>query len=60
MKVLIFKDSFGLPFSAFLSTMVQETRMLDTRYYNGDIEEYVKEYQPDLVLYVYKSINTQK
>lgn len=59
MKVLIFKDSFGLPFSAFLSTMVGETRMLDTRYYNGDIEEYVKEYQPDLVLYVYKSINTQ-
>ena len=59
MKVLIFKDSFGLPFSAFLSTMVGETRMLDTRYYEGDIEEYVKEYQPDLVLYVYKSINTQ-
>ena len=60
MKVLIFKDSFGLPFSAFLSTMVGETRMLDTRYYEGNIEDYVKEYQPDLVLYVYKSINTQK
>ena len=59
MKVLIFKDSFGLPFSAFLSTMVRETRMLGTRYYNGDIKEYVKAYQPDLVLYVYKSINTQ-
>lgn len=59
MKVLIFKDSFGLPFSAFLSTMVGETRLVDTRYYDGDIEEYVKEYQPDLVLYVYKSINTQ-
>ena len=59
MKVLIFKDSFGLPFSAFLSTMVGETRMLDTRYYTGDIEQYVKDYEPDLVLYVYKSINTQ-
>ena len=59
MKVLIFKDSFGLPFSAFLSTMVGETRLLDTRYYDGDVEEYIKAYNPDLVLYVYKSINTQ-
>lgn len=58
-KVLILKDSFGIPFSAFLSTMVGETRLLDTRYYEGSVEDYVKEYQPDLVLYVYKSINTQ-
>ena len=60
MKVLILKDSFGLPFSAFLSTMVKEVRLLDMRYYNQDVKEYIKEYQPDLVLYVYKSINTQK
>lgn len=59
LKVLIFKDSFGLPFSAFLSTMVSETRLLDTRYYDGDVAEYIKAYNPDLVLYVYKSINTQ-
>lgn len=59
MKVLIFKDSFGLPFSAFFSTMVGETRLLDTRYYQGNIEEYIRHYDPDLVLYVYKSINTQ-
>lgn len=59
MKVLIFKDSFGLPFSAFFSTMVGETRLLDTRYYDGDVEEYIRAYNPDLVLYVYKSINTQ-
>lgn len=58
-KVLILKDSFGIPFSAFLSTMVGETRLLDTRYYEGSVEEYVKAYKPDLVLYVYKSINTQ-
>ena len=59
-KVLIIKDSFALPFSAFFSTMVEETRMLDTRYYDGTIEEYINAYNPDLVLYVYKSINTQK
>lgn len=60
MKVLILKDSFGLPFSAFLSTMVKGVRLLDTRYYSGDVNEYIKDYKPDLVLYVYKSINTQK
>lgn len=59
LKVLIFKDSYGLPFSAFFSTMVAETRLLDTRYYTGNVEQYIKDYQPDLVLYVFKSINTQ-
>ena len=59
-KVLIIKDSFALPFTAFFSTMVSETRMLDTRYYEGTVEDYINTYNPDLVLYVYKSINTQK
>ena len=59
-KVLIIKDSFALPFTAFFSTMVSETRMLDTRYYEGTVENYINSYNPDLVLYVYKSINTQK
>ena len=59
LKVLIFKDSFGLPFSAFFSTMVDETRLIDTRYFTGDLEAYIREYDPDLVLYLFKSINTQ-
>lgn len=59
MKVLIFKDSFALPFSAFLSTMVSETRLIDTRYFKGDILDYISQYQPDLVLYVHKSMNMQ-
>lgn len=59
LKVLIFKDSYGLPFSAFFSTLVGETRLLDTRYYAGNVEDYVRDYKPDLVLYVFKSINTQ-
>lgn len=59
-KVLIVKDSFAIPFSAFFSTMVSETRMLDTRYYEGEVTDYIESYNPDLVLYVYKSINTQK
>lgn len=61
LKVLILKDSFALPFSAFFSTNVSETRMLDYRYYtNMTLEEYINDYKPDLVMYVYKSINTIK
>lgn len=59
LKVLIFKDSFALPFSAFFSTMVSETRLIDTRYYKDDVLEYIKDYQPDLVLFVHKSMNMQ-
>lgn len=58
-KILVVKDSFGIPFSAFLSTMAGETRMLDTRYYKEkSVEEYALEYKPDIVLYVYRSIRT--
>lgn len=59
-KILILKDSYALPFTAYLSTMVGKIKMIDKRYYKGSIEEVVKEYQPDIVMYVYKSINTQK
>lgn len=58
-KILIVKDSFGIPFSAFISTMAGETRMLDTRYYKEkSVKDYALEYKPDLVLYVYRSIRT--
>ncbi len=60
-KVLIVKDSYALPYTAFLSTMVDEVRMLDLRYYSDmSIEEYVEQHDIDAVLYVYKSINTVK
>lgn len=58
-KILIVKDSFGIPFSAFMSTMASETRMLDTRYYKDkSVTDYALEYKPDIVLYVYRSIRT--
>ena len=60
-KILIVKDSFALPFTAFLSTMTSEIRMLDFRYYDEmSVEEYVAANDIDAVLYVYKSINTIK
>lgn len=60
-KILVVKDSFALPFTAFLSTMASEIRMLDLRYYTEmPIEQYVETHDIDVVLYVYKSINTVK
>lgn len=59
-KILIIKDSFALPFTAFLSTMTAQTRMLDLRYYDeAKLEAYIEEFNPDLVLYVYKSVVSQ-
>lgn len=59
-KVLIIKDSFALPFSAFLSTMFAETRLLDLRYYDADkLESYIEGYNPDVVLFVYKSLKME-
>lgn len=61
LNVLVVKDSFALPYTAFLSTMVSEVHMLDLRYYDEmSIEEYVTAHDIDVVLYVYKSINTVK
>lgn len=60
-KVLIIKDSFALPFSAFLSTMVNETRLIDLRYFElGDLESYIDEFNPDVVLFMCKSVKTKE
>ena len=57
-KILLIKDSFALPFSAFLSTMVSEVRMLDLRYNQSmTLEEYVAANDIDVVVYLYKSMN---
>lgn len=58
-KIIVVKDSFGLPFTAFLSTMVSEVRMIDLRYFSPDnLESYIDEFDPDAVLFVYKALNT--
>ena len=55
-KILVVKDSFALPVSAFLSTAVEELRMLDVRYITmKDIGIYAKEYKPDVVIFLCKS-----
>ena len=56
-KVLIVKDSFALPVSAYLSTVTKEVRMLDIRYNTiDDVEAYAKEHQVDMVIFLCKSM----
>ena len=52
-KVLIFHDSFGFPLSAFISLTFGETHILDLRNYKGDIDKYIADYKPDIVLAIY-------
>lgn len=41
-KVLIVKDSFMVPVAAFLSTVCSDVYLVDVRYYNGNVTEYIK------------------
>lgn len=52
-KLLIIKDSFGLPVYSFLSLGVGELRALDPRLYKGSLLEYAKEYEPDILIFLY-------
>ena len=52
-RILMIKDSFGLPVYAFLSLGVHEIRALDIRLYPGSVIEYAKNFQPDLVVLLY-------
>jgi hypothetical protein len=52
-RILMIKDSFGLPVYGFLSLGVHEVRALDVRLYAGSVAEYAKAWQPDLVVVLY-------
>lgn len=52
-KILIFNDSFGFPFSSFMTLTAKETRIIDVRNWDGDIREYIMDFNPDLVLMLY-------
>ena len=60
-KLLIVKDSFALPFSAYLSTMTSELRMLDFRYFDqNQFDSYVQAYQPDAVIFLLSAASVLK
>lgn len=52
-KVLLIQDSYGLPLSAMLILRVKELRTLDLRHFEGKEIEYIKKYNPDIVLIMY-------
>lgn len=53
-KALIIEDSFGRPFSAFMSLQFQQTDVMDLRYYKGQsLTEYLKDKQYDYIIFIY-------
>ncbi len=52
-KILIFHDSFGFPFSSFMSLGFKETRVIDLRNWDEDINAYISDFKPDFVITLY-------
>ena len=54
-KVLIFKDSYGVPVTAFLTNAFSSMDIIDVRYYNDDksIKSIIEEEKPEAVIYIY-------
>lgn len=52
-KIMIIKDSFGIPVYSFLSLGVQEVRALDLRLFDDSVADYAKEHKPDIVIIMY-------
>ncbi len=60
-NVLLIKDSYGLPYGAFLSTMVDKLTMIDLRYYDvNDLQRYIADSDFDLVIILSKMYNVVK
>ena len=53
-KIVIIKDSYAMPFSAYLSTNVNSIHMFDTRYENirNTLHSTIKTINPDMVMFV--------
>lgn len=54
-KILMIKDSFGLPVYSFLSTGVHELRALDVRLYDDSVAAYAVKHRPDVVIILYNA-----
>ncbi len=53
LHIAIIKDSFALPFTAFLSTAVWKIDMIDLREFEGSVTQHLMETKPDLVIMMY-------
>ncbi len=54
-KIIMVKDSFGLPVYSFLSTGVQELRALDVRLFQDSVAAYAASHRPDVVIILYNA-----
>ena len=53
LHIAIIKDSFALPYTAFLSTAVGTIDMIDLREFEGSAAEHLVQTNPDLVIVMY-------
>lgn len=54
-NILLLKDSFGLPYGAFLSSMVDTMTIIDLRYYDiNELQAYMAQNDFDMILVMYK------
>lgn len=52
-KLLIIKDSFGVPYQSFMSTLFTAVDAIDPRHYTEQsIADYIMQYEPDIVMLV--------
>ncbi|MCL2335933.1 MAG: hypothetical protein FWC60_00755 [Firmicutes bacterium] len=54
-KILIIKDSFGIPVYSFLSLGVHEVRAVDMRLFKSNVAAYAAEFDPNLVIILYNA-----
>ena len=54
-SIVVIKDSYGIPASAFLTAMFHKVNVIDLRYYESDtkIMDVIKDADPDLVMFIY-------
>lgn len=57
-KILLLRQSFSCALAPFLSLACAELDIIDPRYYEGSVREYVARTQPDLVMVVYAASDT--
>lgn len=57
-KILLLRQSFSCALAPFLACACSQLDILDPRYFDGSIREYIATSQPDLVLIVYGASDT--
>lgn len=56
-SIVVIKDSYGIPVTAFLTNMFHKVNVIDIRYYESDkkIRDVIAEADPDMVMFIYGS-----